>query len=157
MPQPHKGTGKILNAAMNDERANELKVHVERLLELGEVQATQVIATLVDGECRHDNRVDTVDMVYLPASFGFCLCYKWYMENLGYYALMHCNGGIIVEGIDGKAINWKEFVPFATYCRFWKKNYPWLKVSWPVEDICQYCFVFANCHRYLANHSAMSL
>ena len=28
-----------------------------------------------------------------------------------------------------------------------------MKVSRPAEDICNYCFVFANCHRYLANHS----
>jgi hypothetical protein len=24
-------------------------------------------------------------------------------------------------------------------------------VSWPVKDICQYCYVFANRHRYLVN------
>jgi hypothetical protein len=28
-----------------------------------------------------------------------------------------------------------------------------LKVSRPADDICGYCFVFANRHRYLADHS----
>ncbi len=63
----------------------------------------------------------------------------------------------MVQGIGGKLIDRKEFMSFATYCWYWKKNYPQLKVSRAVEDICQYCFVFANCHCYLANHSAMSL
>ncbi len=43
------------------------------------------------------------------------------------------------------------------FFRKWKLDYPQLKVSRPVEDICQYCFVFANRHRYLANHSGMEL
>ena len=34
-----------------------------------------------------------------------------------------------------------------------KQQYPHLKVSRPVEDICQYCYAFCNRHRYLANHS----
>ncbi len=29
-----------------------------------------------------------------------------------------------------------------------------IKVSRPAEDICQYCFVFSNRHRYFADHSA---
>ena len=109
---------------------------------------------MVDGEQGHANRDDTVDMVYLPTSFGFRPCYKRYMENLGYAVKSRSNGVVSVEGIGGKSINRKEFVSFTTYCRVWKKNYPQLKVSCPVEDICQYCFVFANRHRYLANQSA---
>jgi len=141
---------------IDDKRANELKVHFERLLQLGEVRATRVIATFVDGEQGHANREDTVDMAYLPTSFGFRPCYRRYMENAGYSVTCRPNGGVVVEGINGKEINCKEFVGFTTYCRYWKKNYPQLKVSRPAEDICQYCFVFANRHRYLANHSAMN-
>jgi hypothetical protein len=79
------------------------------------------------------------------------------MENLGYAVKSCSNGVVLVEVIGGKSINRKEFVSFTMYCQVWKKNYPQLKVSHPVEDICQYCFVFANRHRYLANHSAMDL
>ena len=158
VPQVHKHTGRTApNAVTNDERGIVLKLHFEYLLQLGEVRATRVTVTLVDGEHGHANREGTVDMVYLPTSFGFRPCYKRYMESLGYSVLCHPNGGIIVEGINGKAINCKEFVSLKTYCTFWKRHYPQLKVRHPVEDICQYCFIFANRHRYLANHSAMDV
>jgi hypothetical protein len=145
----------------DDERGKALKEHFDYLLQLGEVRATRVIATMVDGEQGHTNRgesvVDSNTFVYLPLSFGFRPCYKRYMAGMGYKVSCRPNGGIIVEGIDGKPINREEFVSFATYCRKWKLDYPHLKVSRPVEDICQYCFVFANRHRYLANHSGMQL
>ncbi len=153
----HKSTGKPSPAAIDHGRANVIREHFEYLLELGEVRATRVIATLVDGEQGHTNREDTVDMVYLPLSFGFRPCYARYMNSLGYNVTCRPNGGIIVEGIDGKVVDRKEFVSFATYCPVSKKDYPQLKVSKPVEDICQHCFVFANRHRYLANHSAMNV
>ena len=79
------------------------------------------------------------------------------MAGLGYKVSSRPNGGVIVEGINGKPIDRTEFVSFVTYFRKWKSEYPQLKVSRPVEDICQYCFVFANRHRYLANHSGMEL
>ena len=154
----HKHTGRIApNAVTDEKRTTALKNHFDALLCLGEVRATRVIATLVDGEQGHANREDTTDMVYLPISFGFRPCYKRYMEALGYEAVACPNGGMTVRGIGGKAIDHTEFVSFATYCRKWKKEYPQLRVSKPVEDICQYCFVFANRHRYLANHSSMEL
>ena len=154
----HKHTGRIApNAVADEKRTKALKDHFDTLLCLGEVRATRVIATLVDGEKGHANREDTTDMVYLPVSFGFCPCYKRYMEALGYDVSCRPNGGIIVRGVDGKGVDSTEFVSFATYCRKWKTDYPQLKVSKPVEDICQYCFVFANRHRYLANHSSMEV
>ena len=154
----HKHTGRIApNAVIDEKRTKALKDHFESLLSLGEVRATRVISTLVDGEQGRANREDTTDMVYLPLSFGFRPCYKRYMEALGYDVTCRLNGGVIVEGFEGKAVDTTEFVSFTTYCRKWRTEYPQLKVSKPVEDICQYCFVFANRHRYLANHSAMDL
>ena len=38
-----------------------------------------------------------------------------------------------------------------------EKDYPQLKVSRPAEDICAYCFTFANHHRYLAQHDNATL
>jgi hypothetical protein len=149
--QHHKGIGKPSNHTINEDQASDLKVHLECLLQLSEVWATQVTAILVDGEQGHANRdAVSVDMVYLPSSFGFCLCYKQYMEGLEYDVVCHPNGGVIVHSIDGEDINFNEFVSFATYCQFWKNHYPQLKVSSPGEDMCQYCFTFANCHHYLA-------
>ncbi len=33
-----------------------------------------------------------------------------------------------------------------------EEGLPQIEVSKPIEDICQYYYVFANCHCYLASH-----
>jgi hypothetical protein len=143
----HKLAGRKSNNAIadDDERGKTLTEHFEYLLELGEVRATRVIATLVDGVQGHANRDDTVDMVYLPISMGYRNCYQRYMSRLGYNVSCKPNGSIVVEVSEGEDDNPNEYVSFSTYCSKWKKDYPQLKVSRPVEDICQYCYVFALC------------
>ena len=128
----------------NDPRLGPLKFHLDYLLSLGEVRATRVVATLVDGIQGHANRDDTVDMVYLPISMGFRSCYKRYMHSLGFKTRSGPDGRVVVDGIDnGKPID-HGYVSFYAYYSKWKKDYPQLKVSRPAEDICQYCYVFAN-------------
>ena len=62
---------------VDDPRSAPLKYHLDYLLELGEVRATRVVATLSDGGVQgHANREDTVDVVYLPISMGYQNCYK---------------------------------------------------------------------------------
>ncbi len=46
---------------------------------------------------------------------------------------------VIEDGNEGK-----EFVLLRTYFDFWKRDYPHLKISRLVEDICPYCFAFSN-------------
>ncbi len=58
-------------------------------------------------------------------------------------------GAISVEEVGDKG---KKFVSLRTYFDFWKREYPHLKISRPVEDICPYCFAFSNRHIYLARH-----
>ena len=120
----HGNTGKTPSNAVtgDDERGKALREHFDYLLQLGEVRATRVIATMVDGAQGHANRGETtVDVgndttvVYLPVSFGYRSCYKRYMAGLGYKVSSRPNGGVIVEGINGKPINRTEFVCFATY------------------------------------------
>ena len=94
--------GKPSHAEMkaDDPRAAPLKHHMEYLLNLGEVRATRVVATLVDGvqQGGHENREDTVDMVYLPISMGYRSCYKRYMNSLGFQTRCTPKGVIIVDG-----------------------------------------------------------
>ena len=52
-----------------------------------------------------------------------------------------------------KEMDPSEYVTFPTYFNMWKRDYKDLKVSRPVEDICKDCYVFANRHRHLANHT----
>ncbi len=63
----------------------------------------------------------------------------------------------MVEGEGGKKINSDDFVSFVCYYVKWKKDSPQLKVSQPVEDICQYCYTFANQHRYLSRQSGKQM
>ncbi len=46
-----------------------------------------------------------------------------------------------------------DFVTFSTYYYKWKTSFPKRKVSKLVKDICAYCYVFANRHKYLANRA----
>jgi hypothetical protein len=62
-------------------------------------------------------------------------------------------GAYIVTGEDGKEVDAGEYCSFPTYFNLWKRGFPDLKVSWPVEDICKDCYAFASHHRYLANHT----
>ncbi len=80
----HKSTGKAnYNAVENNERKYlPLKDHFEYLQNLGEVRATRVVATLVDGMGGHVNRDDNIDVTYLPISMGYRPCYKRYMKFL---------------------------------------------------------------------------
>ena len=113
------------------------------------------MARLSDGGVQgHANREDMVDMVYLPISMGYRNCYKQYMYYLGYKIRCKPDGAkYIVDGIiDGEPSD-HSYVSFLAYYNKWKREYSQLKVSRPAEDICNHVFVFANCHRYLTNHS----
>ncbi len=52
---------------VDDPHTTPLQQHMEYLLKLGEVRATQVVAT-VGGIQGRANQEDTVDMIYLPIS-----------------------------------------------------------------------------------------
>jgi hypothetical protein len=109
----------------------------------------QVVVTLVDGMVGHVNRINVQDVTYLPISMGYCTCYKRYMALLGYNVQTMAMGKYIVEGENGKEIDSGEYINFHTYYYRWRGDFPNLKVSRPVEDICPYCNVFADCHRYV--------
>ena len=61
---------------VDDPQLAPLLAHLDYLLDLGEVRATRVVTTLVDGIQGHANREDTIDQVYLPISMGYRSCYK---------------------------------------------------------------------------------
>jgi hypothetical protein len=106
-------SGKPSHAKMkaDDPRAAPLKHHMEYLVELGEVRATRVVATLVDGVQGHANREDTVDNVYLPMSMGYRNCYKRYMNSIGFKIRCNPAGAIIVDGgMEEMEMEWKRIV-----------------------------------------------
>ena len=124
----------------NDARLVPLKAHFEHMMNHGEEIATRVAATSLDHVVvGRFNRDDKEDMVYLPISMGYRNCYKRYMDGLGYQVRSNAKGAINVEEVGDKG---KEFDLLQTYFDFWKREYPHLKVSRPVKDICPNCFAF---------------
>ena len=129
----HKSTGKTsYNAIVNDpERLEPLRNHFEYLKQLGEVRATRVITTLVDGMIQQRNRNDATassNVTYLPISLGYRPCYRRYLSSLGYRAETTESGSFTISRDDGGAIDTGEFVSYTTYYNVWKRDYPDLKV-----------------------------
>ena len=154
----HKSTEKTsYNAIENDpERLEPLRNHFEYLKQLGEVRATRVISTLVDGMIQQRNRNDATassNVTYLPISLGYRPCYRRYLSSLGYRAETMEMGAFKISRDDGDRIDNGEFVSYTTYFLKWKRDYPNLKVSRPVEDICNICYTFAHRHKLLADHT----
>jgi hypothetical protein len=151
----HKSIGKKNYNAIkkNYQKYEPLMRHFEYLNILGEVQATQVVATLVNGMQGHANHDDSLDVTYLPILLGYWSCYKRYMALLGYVVQTTAMGAFIVTGEDGKKVDAGEYCSFPTYFNLWKCDFLDSNVSQPVEDICKDCYAFANRHRYLANHT----
>jgi hypothetical protein len=142
------------NPLRTDRKFLPLKNYFEYLKNLGEVQATRVVATLVDGMQGHTNRDDNIDVTYLPISMGYRSCYKRYMKSPGYDVSTAATGGFVVTAFDeGKEVDPVEYITFPTYFNMWKRDFKDLKVSPPAEDIYKNCYVFANRHRHLVNHN----
>jgi hypothetical protein len=74
-----------------------LRRHFEYLSNLGDVQATQVVATLINGLVGRANRNNLDDVIHLPMSMGYLVCYQQYMASLGYDVRTTGAGTIIVE------------------------------------------------------------
>ncbi len=149
----HKSIGKKNYNAIkkNDQKYEPLMRHFKYLKNLGEVRATRVVATLVNGMQGHTNCNDSINMTYLPISMGYRSCYKRYMASLGYTVRTMEMGAFIVTRGDGMEVDAGEYCSFPIYLILWKRDLPDLKVSQPVEDICKDCYAFATRHRYLAN------
>ncbi len=110
---------------------------------------------MVEGMQARVNRDDDDNARYLPMSMGYRNCYKRYMASSGYTNVRTTALGafILGEREDGEAVDSGNFVTFPTYYYNRKTSFPKLKVSKPVEDICVYCYAFANRHKYLANRA----
>ncbi len=138
----------------NDRKYEPLMRHFKYLENLGEVRATRVVATLVDGGMQgHTNHDNSINVTYLPISMGYWSCYKRYMASLGYAVWTMEMGAFIVTGVGGKEVDAGEYCSFPTYFNLWKHDFPDLKVSQQAEDICKDYYAFANRHRYLANRT----
>jgi hypothetical protein len=151
----HKSTGKKnYNAIEKDPRKLEPLVrHFDYLCNLGEVRATRIVSTFVDDMITHDHRDVRLNVTYLPISMGYRQCYRRYMASLGYKVETTPTGAFIITWEDGGGIDTGEFVSYTIYFNKWKRDYPNLKVSRPVEDICNLCYTFTHRHKFFADHT----
>ena len=116
----HASTGKTnYNAIENDtQKLGPLLKHFEYLKNLGEVRATRVVSTLVDGMIQHRNRDDdrtASTVTYLPLSLGYRPAYRRYMASLGYRAETTETSAFKISRDDGEEVDTCEFVSYTTY------------------------------------------
>ena len=134
----HKATGKQAPNSMTQHKIEPMMRHLQYLTNLGEVRATRVVSSMVEDMEERTNRDVDDDAIYLPKYMTIHSCYKRYMNMLRYNARTTGSGVTIIERADGNDIDTDDFVSFPTY-------------FYTVEDICQYCYAFANRHKYLEN------
>ena len=101
---------------------------------------------------REDEKA-AAEVTYLPISMGYRQCYRRYMASLGYTAETDGAGAWSVTRDDGGPIDSGEYVSYTTYYAKWLQDYPNLKVSRPVQDICNHCYIYAHRHKFYADHT----
>ena len=92
----HGRHGKKSNNATTNTVMSKLMDHFHELTKLGEVRATRVVATLVDGANGSGNRNNNEEDIYLPTSDGYRPCYYRYLKSLGYSAKPNASGTVAV-------------------------------------------------------------
>ena len=146
-------TGKRKGFKETDEVLIHLRLYFEELSKLGETRATRTVEDIVDGEVVVGNRANDDDDIYLPMSMGYRPCYSRYMDGLGYKVITRDSGAYEVVAKDPDNESVIPYVSLVAFYKRWKMEYPHLKVSRVVEDICALCYMFANRHKYFANHT----
>jgi hypothetical protein len=74
------------------------------------------------------------------------------MASLGYSTETMASGAFQIRKEDGSAVDTSEFISFPTYHSKWKCDYPNLKVSRPVKDICNVCYPFAHRQKFFSDY-----
>jgi hypothetical protein len=88
---------------------------------------------------------------YLAPNWSKRRCYAKYCRTKGVEVSTTNRGTIIkkpLAGLGEEGAAMQRVPSWGAYLSFWTKRYANLKVSRPAEDICQYCYVFHNLHKY---------
>lgn len=121
------------------------------LEKMGETRATRTVEEMVGGEVvGHGNRDNDENNVFLPITFGYRPCFSRYMEGIGWKVIGQDNGNYTVERID-ETVPELKYVSLSAFYRIWHRDYPHIKVSRPIEDICDQCFIFSQRYKFLSS------
>lgn len=95
-------------------------------------------------------RDDNDKSEYLSPAWSKRQCYASYCRSRGVIITTN-NKGTITKTLLPSAAAGDGVIPsvpsWSSYEAFWQRQYPFLKVSRPAEDICSYCYVFHNKHK----------
>ena len=130
------------------EMISDLRDHFTVLEGFAEPQATRYVREVTGEVTERDNDEKAV---YLPTSMSKAHCYRRYCHDRGYKVKTNNKGIRRMEERSDFNGDRKDCIPYTSYMRYWTSEYPHLKVGNPSEDICTYCFMFANRHKYRTN------
>ena len=126
----------------------DLRDHFTILEGYAEPQATRYVREVTGEVTERDNDDKSL---FLPTSMTKRYCYKRYCYDRGVQVKTN-NKGVMTTSprtdFDGEQ---KECIQWSSYFRYWGNEFSHLKVGKPSEDICSYCFMFANRHKYRSN------
>ena len=147
----HGNTGKRNKAFKDDSDVMKaLRKYFEMLEKLGEVRATRFISRLVEGMLQTGTRDDEEEYIFLPACNSKRSLFYRYLKEQGVEAQRTQNGNY---KIISKSADAKPYVSRSTFRRFWKREFPHIRITKPSEDICALCCRWANRHRSFTNFS----
>jgi len=147
----HGNTGKRKRLREDDPKLIAIREHFEILIKLAEdcPRATRIVQKIIDGFIQRSTRDnDGDDAVYLPFSMGVRPCYYRYLQEQGYSVKVHQDGTYTVKHA-GAGGGEKPYVALSTYYNIWQRDYGFLKVNKPVEDICAYCYGLSHRSQFM--------
>ena len=124
-----------------------VREYFTELVGYSEVNATRFVREKTGTVTIRDNNEK---MRYLPPSMSKRYCYMRYCSDNGYDVETTSQGTTKLTKLAFDDTN-IECIHWSTYWQLWKKDYAFLKVNKPLEDICGFCYQFYNRHRYKTN------
>ena len=127
------GRGRQFDGEIKDD----LMVFLEGLKSEAEPQSTRVVRDLVGGTTLRDT---DEDVVYLSVGYSKRMLYTTFCHIRGHTLQLSPKGYSVINVADDAQLipSWK------TFCKFWKLNYPKLRIGSAGEDICTDCHNYQN-------------
>ena len=142
-------TGRATRIPETDPRMPPIRAHFEELIKLHKqkVRATKAVREMAaEGTSNIVLKEDDDNVVWLDSTAGPRPLYYRYAYSQGYNVTRVKRDGLDIKPRDPNVpeAQRKPIVSLRTYCRIWKRDYAFVKVSGPHNDICSLCVKFRN-------------
>ena len=136
--------GERANKSIKPTEQAHLHSFFKDMMDLAYPRATKFVRSLTS----FDTRDDDTEVLELPSSFSKRQLFGRYAKGLGYLVVTsEKKTQELKKDPEAEDDDVSEPTSWASFHRFWKKNYPKLVLPKPREDICGECFLFANTFR----------